>query len=488
MHREGRFEKSMDTDTAQYTASLKDDIRIFKATVKTNKAHVKMLEEKEIINKKNSEKILQALSDLEEKEFEDLDLRPELEDIHMVIEEFVKDKVGENIGGKLHTAKSRNDQVSAAIRIVLREDILDIQELVKNLIVEMKNLAENNLETVMPGYTHLQVAEPTTFAHYLANYIQALIRNIERFDTSYNQTNRNPLGSCAFAGTSFDIDRELTRDLLGFGSILENTMDATGSRDFILNSLSNISLLMTDLSRFAEELILWNSAEFDMINIPEEFSSTSSIMPQKKNPVIPEIARAKCGQTVGNLVGGLEMMKNLPQAYNLDIQELTPLLWDSINQAKSSLKVMTKLVKKLKQKQKKIKKNAEKGFATLTELANSIVRKTEIPFRKAHEIVGKLASIAEKENKSLSELSIEDLYSASQKVLGEKIDFSEEEFEKSLDLDNCVKRKEMAGSPSPNMMKKELSDFESQIKEYENILEERKNSLKKSEKKLANLS
>ncbi len=485
MHREGRLEDKMDTDAAEYTGSLEDDIRIFKAVIQINKAHTKMLEEKNIIEKKDSEKILQALSDLGEKKFENLKLKPDLEDIHMVIEEYVKDQVGEKVGGELHTAKSRNDQVSAAIRIVLRKELLDIQKLTTGLTQAMRKLAEDNLETIMPGYTHLQVAEPTTFAHYLSNYIQALLRNIERFDTTYNQTNQNPLGSCAFAGTSFNIDRETTSELLGFEKTLENTMDATGSRDFILQSLSNISLLMTDLSRLAEELILWNSNEFDMLKIPDEFSSTSSIMPQKKNPVIPEIVRAKCGQTVGNLVGGFEMMKNLPQAYNLDIQELTPLLWDSVDQAKSSLKVMTKLMKKLEPKPEKMRKNAERGYASLTELANSIVRKTDIPFRKSHQIVGKLAAEAEEENKLLKELTIDDLNNASQKVLNKKIDFTEEEFSEYLNLDNCVKKKKVEGGPSPEKMKKELSNFEEQIEDHEKTLEDRKDSLREAREKLA---
>ena len=488
MHRDGRFEESMDVDAAEYSGSLDDDARIFNSVVVVNKAHVSMLAEEDIISDSDAEQILSVLSDLEGSNFDDLDLDPELEDIHMVIEERVKGQVGEEVGGRMHTAKSRNDQVTASIRMVLREDILEIQELLVRLLDEMQGVMEENLETIMPGYTHLQVAEPTTFAHYLGNYVQAYLRSLERLDLTYDQTNRNPLGACAFAGTSFEIDREYTTDLLGFDEVLENTMDATGSRDFVLDALSNMSVLMTELSRFSEEMVLWNSAEFDMVSLPDEFASTSSIMPQKKNPVIPEIVRAKSGETVGDLVGGLGMMKNLPQAYNLDIQELTPLLWNSVENVKSTLKMMIRLVEGLEPKEEKMRDNTKKGFASLTELANSLVKEADLPFRKSHQIVGALALKGEKEDKGLEDITVDDFQSVSREVLGEEVDFSKEELENALDLDECTKRKRVEGGPSPEQMENELNNFSEKIESYRDSLKGKRELIEDSRKKLENLS
>lgn len=334
MLRKGRFENPMNPDAAKYSSSLEDDLRLFDAVVQINIAHVWMLKDNDIIEESSARQILDALSDLQEESLDNLELREELEDIHMVVEEYVKERTGEDTGGKLHTAKSRNDQVSTAIRMVLREGILEIQELMSGLIDTLTQLAENHLETVMPGYTHLQVAEPTTFAHYLSSYGNAFSRDIERLSGSYEHTNRCPLGACALAGTSFSIDRGTTSVLLGFDGISENTIDATGGRDFVLQVMSDLAILMINISRFVEEISLWSSSEFGMIEVPDDFSSTSSIMPQKKNPVIAELARAKSGRTAGNLLGGLSIMKNLTQAYNLDLQELTPLLWDSVDQAR----------------------------------------------------------------------------------------------------------------------------------------------------------
>jgi len=488
MHRDGRFEESMDLDAAEYTGSLDDDVRIFNSVVMVNKAHVSMLAEEDIISDSDAEEILDALSDLEDVDFDSLDLDPELEDIHMVIEEHVKEQIGEEVGGKLHTAKSRNDQVTASIRMVLRKDILEIQELLVRFLDELQRVMEDNLETIMPGYTHLQVAEPTTFAHYLGNYVQAFLRSLERFDVTYDQTNRNPLGGCAFAGTSFEIDREYTTELLGFDEILENTMDATGSRDFALDALSNMSVLMTGLSRFSEELVLWNSAEFDMISLPDEFASTSSIMPQKKNPVVPEIVRAKTGETVGDLVGGLGMMKNLPQAYNLDIQELTPLLWNSVENVKSTLKMMIRLVQGLKPKEEKMRENAEKGLSSLTELANSLVKETDLPFRKSHQIVGALALKVEKEDKNLDDITLDDFKAVSREVLGEELDFSKEDLKNALDLDEATGRKKVQGGPSPDQMEDELANFSEKIDDYRNSLKNKGEIIENSKKRLEDLS
>ncbi len=487
MLREGRFGKSMDSEAAEYQTSLKEDIRLFDSVIQVNMAHVAMLGEKDIIGDSEADQIFNSLSKLREEGLEALDMRPELEDIHMVVEEYVKDDLGEEVAGNMHAAKSRNDQVATAIRIVLREEVLEVKGLLLDLIGSLIDLARDNKDTVMPGYTHLQVAEPTTFGHYLSAYAHAFMRDVERLNETYDQVNECPLGSCAFAGTSFPIDRRLTSELLGFDGLVENTMDATSSRDFALKVMSDLSLLMTNLSRFAEELVIWSSSEFDMVNIPDEFSSTSSIMPQKKNPVTAELGRAKASRTFGNLVGGLSIMKKLPQAYNLDLQELTPLLWDSVDQSKSSVKVMGKLVDGLEPNPEKMKENAENGFASLTELANTLVKESDVPFRKAHSIVGKLASKANEEEKSLGDISISDLENASEKVIDEKLDFSEEKLEDALDVKKCVERRNLLGGPSSDSVADALSRLTEKLESFEGILDMRKNQIAEAEKELENL-
>ncbi len=484
MLREGRFDEGMDSDAAEYSASIEEDLRLFGAVVKINMAHVFMLSSRGILEEEDAEKIFSSLSDLKEKGVEALDLRAEVEDIHMAIEEYVEEDVGEEIGGNLHTAKSRNDQVAASIRMVLREEVLGIQEYLLDLISEMSKLAMENTETVMPGYTHLQVAEPTTFAHYLSSYSQALLRDVERINETYETINQNPLGSCALSGTSFPIDRRLTSDLLGFNGVLENTIDATSSRDFALETMSDLSILMTNLSRFVEELINWSSSEFDMVDIPEEFCSTSSIMPQKKNPQTAEMTRAKTGEVIGDLVSGLSIMKSLPQAYNLDLQEITPILWNSVDKVKDSLKVMTELVKGLEPKPEQMRKNAKEGYATLTELANVLVRKSNIPFRKAHTIVGKLASKIVEEEKSLDEIEISDLRNVASEVIDEELVIEEEGFEEALSLDKGVKRRDNIGGPSPESVGESLSGIMERVDSYEGILSRRENNIIESDKKL----
>ncbi len=488
MLRGGRFEKSMDPDAAEYSASLDSDTRLFDSVIQINIAHAQMLKKQEILKKEDADTIIEALLELQETGTDALDLRPDLEDIHMVLEEYLKKEIGEETAGKLHTAKSRNDQVSASIRIFLREEILEIQKLTVNFVETMLELAKKNLETVMPGYTHLQVAEPTTFAHYLCSYCESFLRDVYRMNQSYKQVNQSPMGACALAGTSFPIDRKLVSDLLGFNKVLENTIDATGSRDFVLQIMSDIAILMTNMSRLCEEISIWSSAEFDMIEIPDEFSSTSSIMPQKKNPVIAELERAKTGRTIGNLIGGFNIIKSLTQAYNLDLQELTPLLWDSLDQIKPTLKVMTKHIEKIKPNPEKMLQHTETGFATMTELANTIVRETELPFRISHNIVGKLASQALKDGKSLADLTIDDLQTASKSINHQEVDISEEEFENALNPSKSVKMRNLIGGPSPKSVKEEISNIENKIEKQKSAIKKKTTNISKFKKNLQNIS
>lgn len=487
MLRRGRFARLMDKMASEYTSSMDADIRLFDPVVRINMAHVLMLEARGIIGKPDAGKIMRSLSNLRRRGVKVLELKPELEDIHLAVEKHVIDEVGEEIGGKLHTAKSRNDQVAAAIRMVLRQEILEIQEGLLGLIGKILGLARRHMRTIMPGYTHLQAAQPTTFAHYLLAYAWHFSRDLDRLSEAYVETNFSPMGACALAGTGFPVDRRRVAQLLGFDGIVENTMDAVGSRDFGLQTMSCLALLMTNLSRLAEELVLWSSAEFDLIELPEEFASTSSIMPQKKNPVVAEIARAKSGRSVGNLVGALTLLKALPQSYSLDLQELTPLLWDTVDQTKATLRIMSGFVSAIKPKREVMRRRAEEGFAAATDLADSLVREAGLSFREAHAVVGRMVAEALRKRRTMQELTVDDLQAASLRVLRRRIQFSEEKLREALDLEVCVKRRGLPGGPSPGAVRKQIGQLKKGMEKHRRTISGRRRKLAKAERNLSRI-
>lgn len=484
MLRKGRLERPMDEEVSEYTSSMQADVRIFEPVVQINMAHTVMLAERHIIFERDAAAILRALHELYDRGIEALELKPELEDIHMAVEKFVIDATSEEIGGKLNTAKSRNDQVATAIRMTLRGDLLEAQAAVLELINNLLTLAGKHMETVMPGYTHLQVAQPTTFAHYLAAYASAFVRDADRLSHAFEQTNLCPMGAGALAGTSFLIDQGRVARLLGFKYTLGNTMDAISSRDFALQAISALTILMTDLSRLAEELVLWTSTEFGMVEMSEEFTAASSIMPQKKNPVVAEIARAKAGRLAGDLLGALTIMKALPQSYSLDMQDLTPLLWDAVDQTRDSVRAMSKLVGSIEPNPAVMRKRAEAGFAAATELADVLVRKAGLAFREAHAAVGRMIAKAVKGGKSQRALKVEDLQDAGQEVLGKKIQIGAEEFKRVLDVDKCVEARILLGGPAPKAVKIQLKGLKKAAKKYEKIVHTRMRTIRKAETKL----
>jgi argininosuccinate lyase len=477
----------MDSLVSGYTSSMEADARIFYSVVQVNLAHTIMLAERRIISEQDAVAILRALCQLHEGGIGELELRPELEDIHMAVEEFVTNATGATggaIGGKLNTAKSRNDQVATAIRLTLRKNLSDVEDRLLELVGALVALAEKNIDTVMPGYTHLQIAQPTTFAHWLAAHASALLRDLERTERACNAANSCQMGACALAGTSFPIDRVRVARLLGFKYIDENTMDAVSSRDFALQAMSALAIAMVNLSRLAEELALWSSAEFDLIELPEEFAATSSIMPQKKNPVVAELVRAKAGRVIGNLSGALAVMKALPQSYNLDLQDLTPSLWSSIDEVRDSAEVMAKLVGAIEPKREVMRKRAEGGFAAATELADVLVRKAGLAFRDAHAVVGRMVARAVKEGRAAGELNVEDLLAASKEVLGKEIHLTLEELREALDLDKCIAARALPGGPAPRAVKGQLRLIKREMKNRAKLVRARRRALTKAEVKL----
>lgn len=484
MLRKGRFERPMEPIAAEYTSSMQADMRIFYSVVQVNLAHIIMLAEKRIITEQDAAAILRPLCELHERGVEGLDLRPELEDIHMAVEEFVIKATGEEVGGKLNTAKSRNDQVATAIRLTLRKELLDVEERLLELVSALVALAEKNTDIIMPGYTHLQVAQPTTFAHWLTAYASAILRDVERIEQVYDATNSCPMGACALAGTSFPVDRMRVAHMLGFKRIDENAMDAISSRDFALQAMSSLAIAMVNLSRLAEELILWSSLEFGMIELPEEFAATSSVMPQKKNPVVTELARAKAGRVFGNLSGALTVMKALPQSYNLDLQDLTPSLWNSVDETGNTAGVMAKLIGAIKPNRETMRKRAEGGFAAATELADVLVRKTGLAFRDAHAIVGKMVARATNEGRGPGELNVEDLQTASKEILDKEVHLKPEELREALDLDKCIAARDLPGGPAPKAVQEQLKTLKRDLKNHAKLMRARRRTITKTEVKL----
>jgi argininosuccinate lyase len=401
----GRFQKDADKAAAKYTASTSFDWRLYPYDIAGSIAHARMLAKQGIITDKEAEDIADGLAFIKEEiEQGKFQFKPELEDIHMNIEARLIEKTGE-VGGKLHTARSRNDQIALDLRLFTRDAIDNTLLNLKKLQLALVDLAENNKDVVMPGYTHLQRAQPVLLAHHLLAYFEILQRDASRFSDCLKRTDVMPLGSGAVTGVAYDIDREFLAKELGFSQISQNSMDAVSDRDFILEYESAASICMMHLSRLAEEIILWSSSEFDFIELDEAYATGSSIMPQKKNPDVAELVRGKTGRVYGRLVALLTTMKALPLSYNRDLQEDKEGLFDCVDTLLSSLEVSAGMIETMRIKKENTGKAAGQGYILATDLADYLVKKGEA-FRSAHDIVARLVSYAVKKDKSFSELSL----------------------------------------------------------------------------------
>ncbi|CAJ1222870.1 Argininosuccinate lyase [Lactococcus lactis] len=403
----GRFEASLDKQTEEFGASIKFEQRLAPFDLKGSLAHVKMLGETGIITTEESQKIAEGLKKVEEKLLNgQIEFKMENEDIHMNMESYLHQEIGP-LAGKLHTARSRNDQVATDMHLYLKSILEAVLEALKGLRETIVKLAVNQIDTIMPGYTHLQHAQPISFGQHLMAYYQMLTRDFERFEFNVKHTDMNPLGAAALAGTTFPIDRMLTTKLLGFEKAYDNSMDAVSDRDFILEFLSNASLLMMHLSRFCEELLLWSSHEFKFVSLSDAYSTGSSIMPQKKNPDMAELIRGKTGRVYGNLTALLTVMKGLPLAYNKDLQEDKEGMFDSADTIITSLTVMNGMLSTLTVNRVNMEKSTEQDFSNATELADYLAAKG-FPFRKAHELVGLLVLDCIKKGIYLQDVNLQD--------------------------------------------------------------------------------
>ena len=403
----GRFEKDVAQAVNGYTCSLPFDWQLYSFDIAGSVAHAQMLGKQGIISSVDAKAIVRGLKAIE-KEIEQgkFEFKPELEDIHMNIESRLTEMIGE-AGARLHTARSRNDQVALDLRLFMKSAILETFENLRSLQKALVQMAEINFQVIMPGYTHLQRAQPVLLAHHLLAYFEMLQRDIQRFIDCLERTDVMPLGSGALAGVAYNIDRKYVARKLGFTRISENSLDAVSDRDFIIEYEAAASLSIMHLSRLAEEIILWSSAEFDFIELDDSYTTGSSIMPQKKNPDVAELARGKTGRIYGNLLGMLTVMKGLPLSYNRDMQEDKELLFDTVDTLLSTASIMTGMVETIKVKPNKINLALDKGYLLATDIADYLVKKG-LAFREAHRKVGQLVNWAAEKGKSFSEISLND--------------------------------------------------------------------------------
>ena len=440
----GRFTKEVDERVNDFNSSISFDARMYRYDIEGSMAHATMLGECGIIEKHESEKIVQGLkgilADIDEGK---LQFDPTAEDVHMFVEAELTKRLGDT-GKRLHTARSRNDQVALDVRMILRAETKEIIELVKKLEHTILDIAEKNLTTVMPGYTHLQRAQPITFAHHLMAYANMLLRDISRLEDSYKRTNIMPLGSGALASTTYPINRQRVCDLLGFDEITQNSLDGVSDRDFCIELCSAISLLMMHLSRFSEEIILWCSWEFKFIELDDAYATGSSIMPQKKNPDIAELVRGKTGRVYGALMSILTTMKGIPLAYNKDMQEDKEFTFDAIDTVKGCIALFNGMISTMVFN----KDNMEKSAKNATDAADYLVN-NGVPFRDAHGIVGRLVLHCIDKGISLDEMSLEEYQEISPV-------FKEDIYE-AISMKNCVEKRNTIGAPGAEVMTKVLA-------------------------------
>lgn len=403
----GRFTQPTDKFVQEFTASIDFDKRMYRYDIQGSIAHCRMLAKQGIIAAEEAKTIVAGLegilADIEGGNFE---FSVALEDIHMNIEARLIERIGP-VGGKLHTARSRNDQVALDVRLYLRDELKAILAYLDQLQESLLAQAEQNLAVIMPGYTHLQTAQPVLFAHHMLAYYEMMKRDAGRMMDVAKRLNVLPLGAGALAGTTFPIDREFVAEQLGFDGVTRNSLDSVSDRDFAIEFCAAASILMMHLSRLSEELILWSSADFNFIELTDAFCTGSSIMPQKKNPDVPELVRGKTGRVYGNLISLLTLMKSLPLAYNKDMQEDKEPLFDSIDTVKGSLKIFADMIALMKVKAENMRVAAARGFSTATDVADYCVRKG-LPFRQAHEVVGKTVRYCVENGKDIPELSLEE--------------------------------------------------------------------------------
>ncbi|MCL2864237.1 MAG: argininosuccinate lyase [Lachnospiraceae bacterium] len=451
----GRFTKETDQLVYDFNASISFDKRLYRQDIKGSIVHVKMLTKVGILTADEGAKIVKGLEGIwADIESGKLKITHEYEDIHSFVEAKLIAEIGD-VGKKLHTGRSRNDQVALDMKLYIREEIQTLDGLLQALLQVLLDLMKVHTTSYMPGFTHLQKAQPTTLAHHLGAYFEMFKRDRSRLSDTYKRMDTNPLGSGAFAGTTYPLDRAYTTELLEFSSVTYNSMDGVSDRDYLIELLSNLSIVMMHLSRFSEEIIIWNSNEYQFVEIDDEFSTGSSIMPQKKNPDIAELVRGKTGRVYGSLMALLTTMKGLPLAYNKDMQEDKEPVFDALDNVKLCLHLFTGMVATIKFRQDKMEASAKNGFTNATDAADYLVNRG-VPFRDAHGIIGRLVLYCIEQGKSIDDLTLAEFQEISPV-------FAEDIYQ-AVCLETCVNMRNTLGAPGQVSMKKVIERYEEELK------------------------
>lgn len=444
----GMLSGDLDKFAEEFNSSIKIDQRLVFDDIKGSIAHVKMLKKTQIIEADQADEIIMGLQIIKQKLLDGkLEIDLSSEDIHTFIESALIKEIGE-VGKKMHTARSRNDQVTTDLRLHLRDEVENIGSILKEYLIILCEVADKNKETIMPGYTHLQAAQPLTFAHHLMAYAMMGLRDLERLEDLKKRINSSPLGACALAGTTYPIDREFTARELGFESVMQNSMDAVSDRDYILELQSVLSIIGIHLSRLSEELIIWSSQPYHFVSIDDKFSTGSSIMPQKKNPDMAELIRSKSAKLIGNMNQSFVMLKGLPLAYSKDMQEDKESIFDSVDTIKISLQVMAGQIKSLKVNKEKMLEACKNGFLNATDLADYLVNKGE-NFRDAHHISARLVKYGIENNKTLDEIDL-DIYK-------DESDLFAEDIYQEIDIIKCVNERKSLGGPAKKEVERQIA-------------------------------
>ena len=451
----GRFTKETNKLVESFNESLSFDQRFYKQDIRGSIAHVKMLSKQNILTNEERDIIIGGLLSIKE----DIDnglliFDDGSEDIHSFVEAHLIERIGD-IGKKLHTGRSRNDQVALDMKLYVRDEIDELMELLYELLCEVLNIMEKNKSTYMPGFTHLQKAQPTTLAHHFGAYFEMFVRDYDRLVSTRKRMNTSPLGAGAFAGTTYELDREYVAALLDFDMATRNSMDSVSDRDYLLELLSNLSILAMHLSRLSEEIIIWNTDEYRFVEMDDTYSTGSSIMPQKKNPDIAELIRGKSGRVYGSLISLLTTMKGLPLAYNKDMQEDKEMSFDAIDTLKSLIKLMSGMLSTMKFNNEKMAGSARGGFTNATDAADYLVKKN-VAFRDAHEIVGRLVLYGIENKKSLDDFTFEEFKNISE--------YFEEDIYDAISLKTCVEKRNTKGAPGLNAINEEIKESKKILK------------------------
>ena len=475
-----RLGNDLNKITLDYVSSISDDNEIALYDILGSQAHAVMLYENDLITKNDSKKILSALQELKKEKF---DKNYDAEDIHELIESLVIKKTGLASGGKMHTARSRNDQVALDIRMKIRDDIIILCNSLLDTIEALVSLADRHQKTIMPLYTHLQQAQAGTFSHYLLAHADALFRDLERLSDTFDRVNQSPLGAGPVGGTSLPIDRNITSELLGFSGLVENSIDATSTRDFVAEYVANVAILMTNLSKLAEDFVIWSSTEFSFIELSDEFTSPSSVMPQKKNPDILELTRGKASQIIGNLMGVLATVNGLATGYGRDLQEIKSSIWATSKTSISALIVIKSMLLTLSVNEKNMKKATEGSYLIALDIAEKLVQEG-IPFRTTHKIAGQLVQVAYQSKKPLNKLSSSEISKAIKdtktdpKIITGII--------QSTTISNSLKERVSQGSSGFSEQKRMIGERKTKINDYRTETTHRDNEISNSLENLSN--